>query len=117
MDGSDRCVFCRIAGGSTPARIVYEDGEVIAFRDKYPQAPHHILVIPRRHISRLHDLTPAEAPLIGKLLVVARDVAESLGFDESGYRIVINNGPGAGQSIFHLHVHVLAGRPMHWPPG
>jgi histidine triad (HIT) family protein len=117
MDWSDRCVFCRIAEGSAPATIVYEDREVVAFLDKHPQAPHHILIIPRRHISRLHDATDSEAALLGRLLMVARNVAESQGFHKSGYRIVINNGSGAGQSIFHLHVHLLAGRAMHWPPG
>ena len=117
MKRSDICVFCRIAEGTVPARIVYEDSEVIAFQDRHPQAPHHILVIPRQHITKLHEITESEVPLIGKLLMVARDVAESLGLNENGYRIVINNGAGAGQSVFHLHVHLLAGRPMHWPPG
>ncbi len=117
MSWQENCTFCRIAAGLVPAEIVYEDEEVIAFRDKYPQAPHHILIIPRRHISGLHNITDSDVPLLGKLLTAAREVAESLGLDKSGYRVVINHGAGAGQSIFHLHVHVLGGRPMSWPPG
>jgi histidine triad (HIT) family protein len=117
MSWQENCSFCRIIAGSVPAEIVYEDEDVVAFRDRHPQAPHHVLVIPRRHISGLQSITDSDVPLLGKLLATARKVAQSLGLERSGYRVVINSGAGAGQSIFHLHVHVLGGRPMSWPPG
>ncbi|MFH1010274.1 MAG: histidine triad nucleotide-binding protein [bacterium] len=117
MSWPENCTFCRIAAGLARAEILYEDSEIVAFRDRYPQAPHHVLVIPRRHIPRLHDVAPSDALLMGRLLMVAREVAQSLGLERTGYRIVINSGAEAGQSIFHLHVHILGGRAMKWPPG
>lgn len=111
------CLFCGISRGEVPAEMVYEDDEVIAFRDINPQAPTHILIVPRRHIASVNDLTAADAELVGKLHLVARDLAAAEGFAESGYRLVLNTGPGAGQTVDHIHLHLLGGRPLHWPPG
>jgi len=111
------CVFCKIAEGKMPANIVYEDDDIIGFRDLYPQAPQHILFIPRRHISTTNDLNADDAALVGKLTLAAQQVAREQGFEEEGYRLVMNCNRMAGQSVFHIHLHLLAGRPMHWPPG
>ena len=110
------CVFCRIARGETPARIAYQDEEVTAFHDLHPQAPVHILLIPNRHIAGVAQVEAEDEPLLGKLFGVARRLAEQMEIVE-GYRLVINNGRGAGQSVFHLHVHLLGGRRLDWPPG
>ena len=110
------CVFCRIVQGQAPARIVYQDEEVTAFHDLRPQAPVHVLLVPNRHISGVAEAEPGDEPVLGKLFTVARRVAEELGITE-GYRLVVNNGPLAGQTVFHLHVHLLGGRPFRWPPG
>jgi histidine triad (HIT) family protein len=111
------CLFCNIAARTTPARIVFENDHVVAFADLRPAAPAHALVIPKKHIAGVHDVTPSDALALGQVLLAARDVAEQLGLAESGYRLVINQGPDAGQSVFHLHCHVLGGRAMAWPPG
>jgi histidine triad (HIT) family protein len=111
------CIFCKIAEGEIPAEVVYETPEVVAFRDLNPQAPTHVLVIPRKHISTTNDLTEADAPLMGKLHLAAKEVAHSEGIAEAGYRTVINCNAGAGQTVFHIHLHLLGGRPMGWPPG
>ena len=111
------CIFCKIAAGEIPADVVYQDDDVIAFRDLNPQAPTHVLVIPRKHIATLQDVMPDDAELIGKLYLAAQKVAEIDGLDQSGYRTVINCGAGAGQSVFHVHLHVLGGRNLGWPPG
>lgn len=111
------CVFCRIASGEAPASIVHEEEEVVAFHDIHPQAPTHILVIPRRHIRSLNEARAEDRDLLGRLLLVARDLALARGIGERGYRIVTNCGRGAGQSVFHVHLHLLGGRPMSWPPG
>ncbi len=111
------CVFCRVASGEAPASIVHEDELVVAFHDIHPQAPTHILVIPRRHIRSLNEARAEDGELLGRLLLVARDLAAARGIGERGYRIVANCGRAAGQSVFHLHVHLLGGRPMSWPPG
>jgi histidine triad (HIT) family protein len=97
--------------------LVYEDDEVLAFRDLNPQAPTHVLVIPKRHIGTLNDLLPQDAELVGRLFLAARRVAELDGIAERGYRTLINCNAESGQSVFHVHLHVLGGRPMHWPPG
>jgi histidine triad (HIT) family protein len=110
-------IFGKIARGEIPADILYEDDDVLAFRDVSPQAPTHFLVIPRKPIATLNDLTPEDAELVGRLFLAAKQVAEQEGIAESGYRTVINCNAGAGQSVFHLHLHVLGGRPMQWPPG
>ena len=111
------CLFCKLARGEINSDIVYEDNEVIAFRDIYPQAPHHILVIPRRHIATINDADPEDATLIGKLTLTAQRVAKELGVATEGYRLVMNCNGHGGQTIFHVHLHLLAGRSMHWPPG
>jgi len=110
-------VFARILRGEIPAKVLHEDEHCMAFHDVAPQAPTHFLVIPKREIATLSDATAADAALLGHLLVTAANVARQLGVEEGGSRIVINNGAGAGQTVFHLHVHVLAGRPLTWPPG
>lgn len=111
------CIFCRIAAGELPAKIVREDEETLAFRDIDPRAPTHVLIIPRRHIPSVNALTEADAELVGRLFVVAREIAEGEGVAESGYRLVMNTGPGAGQSVDHIHLHLLGGRDLSWPPG
>jgi histidine triad (HIT) family protein len=116
MPTSD-CLFCKIVAKAIPARIVLENDHVVAFEDVRPMAPKHALVIPRRHIAGVHDATPDDAALLGQVLLAARDAAEKLGLGEGGYRLVVNQGPDAGQSVFHLHCHVLGGRVMAWPPG
>jgi histidine triad (HIT) family protein len=110
------CAFCRIARGEGAARIVYQDEDVTAFHDRKPQAPTHILIIPNEHIESVNQIEPANAGLLGKLFVVARRVAEQEGAT-SGYRLVVNTGSRAGQSVFHLHMHLLGGRRLTWPPG
>jgi histidine triad (HIT) family protein len=111
------CLFCNIVEKKTPAEIVHENEHVVAFKDIRPVAPTHALVIPRRHIAGVHDAKPEDAALLGQLLLAARDVAEKLGLEAGGYRLVLNQGPDAGQSVFHMHCHVLGGRAMAWPPG
>jgi histidine triad (HIT) family protein len=110
------CIFCRIAGGTLPSKMCYEDDHVVAFHDTNPQAPQHVLVVPRRHLASLNDADEKDAELLGRLLLAARRVARELGC-ASGYRLVTNCGASAGQSVFHLHVHMLGGRPLSWPPG
>jgi histidine triad (HIT) family protein len=111
------CLFCKIVAGTVPAQIVLENEHVLAFRDIHPAAPVHALVIPREHIAGVHDVSPGHAAMLGRLVLAARDVAEQLGLAEGGYRLVMNQGADGGQSVFHLHCHVLGGRPMAWPPG
>ncbi|MER3500210.1 MAG: hypothetical protein IMHGJWDQ_001837 [Candidatus Fervidibacter sp.] len=111
------CIFCRIVAKEVDSRIAYEDEEVVAFHDINPQAPVHILVVPRRHIPTLNDATEAEQALLGKMVLVAQRLAKELGVAETGYRLVLNTNRGAGQSIFHIHLHLLGGRSFHWPPG
>lgn len=111
------CIFCKIAAGEIPARIVYDDEHVLAFRDIHPQAPVHVIVIPKRHIRTLNDLGPEDAGLIGQLFLAARQVASDLGVADSGYRTLINCNRDGGQYVFHVHMHLLAGRMMGWPPG
>lgn len=110
-------IFAKIIAREIPADILYEDDEVLAFRDVNPQAPVHFLVIPKKPIPTLNDLEPADAELVGKLFLAARRLAGEQGVAEDGYRTVINCNAGAGQSVFHLHLHVLGGRSMRWPPG
>ena len=113
----DDCLFCKIVAGDIPAEIVYESDDAIAFRDINPQAPTHVLIIPRRHISTINDLETGDEELIGRLFSAAKAVAQQEDLGDSGYRTVMNCGEGAGQSVFHIHLHVLGGRPMLWPPG
>jgi histidine triad (HIT) family protein len=109
------CVFCKIAAGEIPAAIVKKGEGMIAFKDLSPQAPTHVLVIPTYHVATLNDAK--DAGLLGKLLAFAREVAQEAKIDTKGYRVVVNTNPDGGQTVFHLHLHVLGGRPMHWPPG
>ena len=111
------CLFCRIVAGEVPAETIYQDERCIAFRDINPQAPVHVLVIPRDHMESLDEAARKDEAPLGHLLRVAARVANEEGLSESGYRAVINTGAGAGQSVFHLHLHVLGGRPLNWPPG
>lgn len=111
------CVFCRIAAGELPARVVFTNDEIVAFHDLSPRAPVHILVIPRRHLDSLGVATEDDGALLGRLLLVAAEVARDAGIDTSGFRVVTNTGAGAGQSVPHLHLHVLGGRQLGWPPG
>ena len=111
------CLFCRLVEGEIPSDVVHEDDDILAFRDIKPQAPCHILIIPKRHIATLNDLTPDDAPLVGRILLTARRLAAEEGFAEAGYRTVFNCNRAAGQEVFHIHLHLLAGRPLGWPPG
>lgn len=111
------CLFCRIAAGEISASIVYQDDRVIAFNDINPQAPLHVLVIPRRHIATLNDLGAGDDGLAGEMVRRGAAVAAEHGYAEAGYRTVFNCNAGAGQTVFHIHLHVLAGRPLTWPPG
>ncbi|NOZ28185.1 MAG: histidine triad nucleotide-binding protein [Chloroflexi bacterium] len=113
----DDCIFCRIVRREAYGDIVYQDEEVTAFRDINPQAPVHILIVPNRHIPAVSALQPEDAALIGRLFLIARDLAEQEGIARGGYRLVLNNGPEAGQSVYHIHLHLLGGRRMRWPPG
>jgi len=109
------CLFCRIVGGEIPSQKVYEDENVFAFEDIAPKAPTHVLVVPKKHIARLADVSPDDELLLGTLVVRAAAIAKERGL--SDFRVVANNGEGAGQSVFHLHFHLLGGRPFRWPPG
>jgi len=111
------CLFCKMVRGEIKPNTVYEDDTVLAFKDINPQAPVHILVIPKKHIATLNDVGPADADLVGKLVLAAKRVAKDAGVAESGYRLVLNCNADAGQSVFHVHVHLLGGRFMRWPPG
>jgi histidine triad (HIT) family protein len=113
----DDCLFCRIVGGTIPSDIVYRDGHVTAFRDIEPQAPVHVLIVPNEHIASTNGLEEQHGEIAGRLLRAARLVAEQEGVAESGYRLVVNTGPDAMQSVAHIHVHVLGGRHLGWPPG
>lgn len=111
------CLFCKIADKEIDSDIVYEDDHVIAFNDINPQAPHHLLIIPRKHIATINDIDGTDTALLGKLFIAAKNIARQLDVDENGYRVVMNCNRDAGQTVFHLHLHFLAGRPLHWPPG
>lgn len=110
-------IFARIIAKQVPATIVYEDDRALAFRDVQPKAPVHILVVPKKDIARVSEAKPGDEPLLGHLLTVAAEIARKEGIDGTGYRLVINKGQHAGESVAHLHVHLLGGRPMAWPPG
>jgi len=116
MSGND-CIFCKIAAGELPADIYYKDEEVIAFRDVHPVAPTHLLIIPRRHIATANEFSEEDVALIGKLPLTAARIAKELRVDQSGYRLVMNCNRDAGQTVFHVHLHLLAGRSFSWPPG
>jgi histidine triad (HIT) family protein len=111
------CLFCRIAARDIPASVVYEDDQLLGFKDINPGAPTHVLVIPKRHIATLNDLQPEDDALVGAMARAAATIAGQLGIAEAGYRTVFNTNRDAGQTVFHLHLHVLGGRPLAWPPG
>ncbi len=111
------CAFCRIVAGEIPATRLYEDEATVAFRDLNPAAPSHALVVPRTHIATLDDAEPKDRETLGHMMWAARQVAAEMGLSKSGYRLVMNTHAGAGQSVFHIHLHVLGGRPLAWPPG
>jgi histidine triad (HIT) family protein len=116
MSDSD-CLFCKIRDGKIPAVVIHRDDDLLAFQDITPRAPLHLLVIPTRHIASLSDARPEDAEIFGKLMITAARLAKEAGHGQDGYRVVMNAGPNAGQSVFHVHLHVLAGRPLAWPPG
>ncbi len=111
------CIFCKIVSREIESPLIYEDPEIIAFNDLNPKAPHHILIIPREHIATLNDARDTHQALLGKMMLVAKQIAKDLGVDENGYRVLMNIGSGGGQAVFHIHLHLLAGRQMQWPPG
>lgn len=111
------CLFCKIVAKEIPATIVAANDHALAFRALRPVAPTHVLVIPKKHVSSVAEATDADGTLLGQLVLLARDVAKKEGLDASGYRVVVNNGENAGQSVFHVHLHVLGGRALSWPPG
>ena len=111
------CLFCRIVAGQIPATIVYQNDDVVAFRDITPQAPAHVLVVPRRHVASLNDLGPDDDALVGQMVRAAAAIAKDQGHADRGYRTVFNCNADAGQTVFHIHLHLLGGRKMAWPPG
>lgn len=117
MTERGECIFCRIADGDVPATIVREDEHTVAFRDLDPKAPLHVLVIPRKHIASINDVADNDAEVMGALFIAARDVAAQEGVAGDGYRLVVNTGAAANQTVHHIHLHVLGGRDMRWPPG
>lgn len=112
----DSCLFCRIIRGDLPSKKIYEDDHTFAFEDIQPQAPTHVLIVPKKHLRGLKEALPDDAELLGHCQLVAAQIARERGI-EDGYRTVLNVGPQAGQSVFHLHLHLVGGRPMKWPPG
>lgn len=111
------CLFCKILDGEIPCDKVFENDQVIAFRDLNPQAPTHILVIPRKHIPTVNELTSDDKNVVAEIMLAAQAIAKQEGIEESGYRLVMNCNEGAGQTVFHIHLHILGGRTMNWPPG
>ena len=111
------CLFCKIATGEISAKIIYEDDQVVAFDDIHPQAPIHKLIIPKKHIATLNDLSIDDNLLLGQMIQTAKKIAQDLNISEPGYRLVFNCNRGAGQTVFHIHTHLLGGRPLLWPPG
>lgn len=111
------CLFCKIVNKELPARVVHEDEDTVAFEDVNPQAPTHVLVVPRRHVATMNDLMPEDEALVGKLFRVGAKIAKDRGFADRGWRAVMNANRDAGQTVFHIHLHVLGGRGMRWPPG
>ncbi|MGB0442294.1 MAG: histidine triad nucleotide-binding protein [Pseudohongiellaceae bacterium] len=114
---SNDCLFCKIISGDIPSNKVYSDDHVYAFHDINPAAPTHVLVIPRKHLSAVNDCSEEHEPLLGALMAAANRIVVQLGLEESGFRYVINTGSHGGQTVFHLHLHILGGRPLTWPPG
>ena len=111
------CIFCRIIARQLPCNVIHEDERILAFRDINPQAPTHVLIVPKKHIAKLTDLTDGDMPLVIDCTRVANQLARQEGIAETGFRLLVNCGAGAGQSVWHIHYHLLGGRPLHWPPG
>jgi histidine triad (HIT) family protein len=111
------CLFCKIAQGEIPTNLVFEDEEIAAFHDLNPQAPKHILLIPKHHIASLNESSEEDQALLGKLILQAKKIARTEGISDAGYRLVLNTNPHGGQTVYHIHLHLLGGRPMTWPPG
>ena len=111
------CIFCKIVNKELPAEIAYEDDKVLAFKDLSPQAPTHLLIIPKKHISTMNDIQEEDVALIGHIKLTAAKLAKNLGFAEAGYRVVMNCNEDGGQTVYHIHLHLLAGRSLAWPPG
>ena len=111
------CIFCKIAAKQVPAKIAFENAHLLAFHDIHPMAPVHLQIIPKRHIARVSDLDKENAEIVGQLVLAANKLAAEMGIAEPGYRLVVNCNPAAGQSVYHLHLHLLGGRSMSWPPG
>ena len=111
------CLFCKIINNDIPANIAYRDDKVVAFHDINPQAPHHLLIVPLTHIATLNDVTENHNALIGHMAQTAKNLAQELQIADAGYRVVMNCNAGAGQTVFHIHLHLLGGRPLTWPPG
>ena len=111
------CLFCKIVEGEIPAEVVYNDDEIMAFSDIAPRAPTHILIIPKKHIATINDVSDEDAPLLGKLILTAKNIAKQNGLSEPGYRLVFNVNSQGGQEVYHIHLHLLGGRQLTWPPG
>lgn len=111
------CLFCKIAQGETPATVVFEDNNILAFRDIRPQAPTHLLIIPKKHIATINDMHDSDSDLVANLIIRAKKLAQEEGLSEKGYRLVFNVNSGGGQEVYHIHLHLLGGRQMTWPPG
>ncbi len=114
---NETCIFCQIVNNQTTANILYRDQQVTVFRDAHPVGPTHLLIVPNKHIESVNEAQDEEESLMGYMFSVARKLAAKEGVDKSGYRLVVNTGADAGQSVDHLHLHLIGGRPMHWPPG
>ena len=113
----DNCLFCKIASGEIDSELVYSDEHQFAIKDINPQAPTHLLIIPKKHIRTIMDIEDSDNELLGSVYILAKSLAQENDLEASGYRVVVNCGSGAGQSVFHIHFHLLGGRPMKWPPG
>lgn len=111
------CVFCKIIAGEIPAKIIYQDDAIVAFDDLYPKAPVHKLIIPKKHIATINDLTATDADLVGKMVIIAKQLAAEYNIAESGYRVLMNCNEDGGQAVYHLHLHLIGGRSLRWPPG
>lgn len=111
------CLFCKIVAGDIPCESLYEDDDILAFRDIDPKAPEHILIIPKKHIATVNDVKPVDTLVLGNMMQTAKKIAEKLGVSEQGYRLVMNCNEMGGQAVYHIHLHLLAGRQMHWPAG
>ena len=114
---NESCLFCKILAGDIPADIIYESDTAIGFRDINPKAPTHVVIIPRKHIATINDIEPDDQQVVGSLFTAAREIAEKEGHADAGYRVAMNCNEAAGQSVFHIHLHLLAGRSLSWPPG